>query len=298
MNASSPIGIFDSGVGGLSILHEIRRSFASEDLLYVADSAFVPYGEKSPKLVEARSVSITEFLVDRKAKAVVVACNTATGAAITTLRSRFSVPIIGIEPAIKPAIGKTSSGVIAVLATSGTLSSDKFARLLARFDGDVDILVQPCTGLVEEVETGELQGEKARALIAKYLLPLLERDADTIILGCTHYSFLAPLMREIAGPGVSIVDPNEAIAHELHRRMAENDLLSPASRAGTEQFWTSGTPNHVKSIIVQLWNADVEVRRLPERYCRRDHVVFNTICVDRQGIPKNRSMKVIGDGAC
>jgi len=274
MNASSPIGIFDSGVGGLSILREIRRSFAGEDLLYVADSACVPYGDKSPHFVEARSVVITKFLVDRNAKAIVVACNTATGAAITTLRSRFSVPIVGIEPAVKPAVGKTASGVVAVLATSGTLSSDKFAKLLARFGGDVDILIQPCAGLVEQVETGELHGEKARALTAKYVLPLLERGADTIILGCTHYSFLAPLIREIAGPKVSIVDPNAAIAHELRRRLESNDLLSPDPRSGTEQFWTSGAPDDVGPVISQLWNADVQVRRLPKRYCR--NVVLST----------------------
>jgi glutamate racemase len=268
MNASSPIGIFDSGVGGLSVLREIRMAFASEDIFYVADSAFVPYGDKSPQLVEARSIAIAEFLVDRKAKAIVVACNTATGAAITTLRSRFSVPIIGIEPAVKPAVGKTASGVVAVLATSATLSSDKFANLLARFGGDADILIQPCPGLVEQVETGELHGEKARALTAKYVLPLLERGADTIILGCTHYPFLAPLIREIAGPGVSIVDPNAAIALELRRRLEGKGLLSRDSSPGTDQFWTSGAPEDVKPVISQLWNADVQVRRLPKRYCR------------------------------
>ncbi|MDO9228468.1 MAG: glutamate racemase [Syntrophales bacterium] len=268
MNTSSPIGIFDSGVGGLSVLREIRSAFANEDLLYVADSAFVPYGEKSPQFVEARSVAIAEFLVDRKAKTIVVACNTATGAAITTLRSRFSVPIVGIEPAVKPAVGKTASGVVAVLATSGTLSSDKFGKLLARFGGDADILIQPCPGLVEQVETGDLYGEKARALTAKYLLPLLERGADTIILGCTHYSFLAPLIREIAGPKVSIVDPNAAIAHELRRRLEDKGLLSPDPRPGTERFWTSGAPNDVKPVISQLWNADVQVRLMPKRYCR------------------------------
>jgi glutamate racemase len=267
-NLPSPIGIFDSGVGGLSVLREIRRAFASEDLLYVADSACVPYGDKSPQFVEARSVAITEFLVNWKAKAIVVACNTATGAAITTLRSRFSVPIVGIEPAVKPAVGKTVSGVVAVLATSGTLSSDKFANLLARFGGDADILIQPCPGLVEQVETGELDGEKARALTAKYVLPLLERGADTIILGCTHYSFLAPLIREIAGPNVSIVDPNAAIAQELRRRLESNDLLSPDPRSGTERFWTSGATNDVKTVISKLWIADVQVRRLPKRYCR------------------------------
>jgi glutamate racemase len=274
MNASSPIGIFDSGVGGLSVLREIRNTFAGEDLLYVADSAFVPYGEKSPHFVESRSLAIAGFLVGREAKAIVVACNTATGAAIATLRSRFSVPIIGIEPAVKPAVGKTASGVVAVLATSGTLSSEKFASLLDRFGGDADILIQPCPGLVEQVETGELHSEKTRALTAKYTLPLLAQGADTIILGCTHYPFLAPLIREIAGPQIFIVDPNAAIAHELQRRLESLNLLSPDPRSGTEQFWTSGAPADVKPVISQLWNANVKVRRLPKRYCHPD-VPFN-----------------------
>ncbi len=267
MNTSSPIGVFDSGVGGLSILREIRRDFANEDLLYVADSAFVPYGEKSPRLIEARSVAIAEFLIDRKAKAIVVACNTATGAAISTLRSRYCMPIIGIEPAVKPAVEKTVSGIVAVLATSRTLSSGKFAKLLTRFGDDADILIQPCTGLVEQVETGELQGGKTRDLIEKYLLPLLERGVDTIILGCTHYAFLAPLIREIAGPRVSIVDPAAAIAHELRRRLEGNNLLSPDPRSGKEAFWTSGEPDDVRPVVSQLWKADVEVGRLPKRYC-------------------------------
>lgn len=270
MKATSPIGIFDSGVGGLSILCEIRRAFANEDLLYVADSACVPYGDKSPRFVEARSLAITEFLVNRNAKAIVVACNTATGAAITTLRSRYSLPFVGIEPAVKPAVEKTASGIVAVLATSGTLSSDKFAKLLARFGSDVQILIQPCTGLVELIETGELNGERVRVLVAKYVLPLLERGADAIVLGCTHYSFLAPLVREIAGPGVSIVDPNAAIAHELRRRLESIDLLSPVSRSGEERFWTSGSPSDVKPVFSQLWNAEVAVRRLPKRYCSQE----------------------------
>ena len=268
MNASAPIGVFDSGVGGLSILGEIRKDFPNEDLLYIADSAFVPYGEKSPQFVEARSVAITEFLLDRKAKAIVVACNTATGTAIAALRARFSLPIVGIEPAVKPAVGKTASGVVAVLATHGTLASDKFARLLARYGNGVDILIEPCAGWAEQVETGELDGEKARALIAKHLLPLLERGADTVILGCTHYSFLGPLIREMAGPGVSVIDPNAAIAQELRRRLEAGGLLSPEPGPGTERFWTSGEPAAVKPVISQLWNADVEVGRLPERYRR------------------------------
>lgn len=266
MSASFPIGVFDSGVGGLSILREIRQDFPNEDLLYVADSAYVPYGDKTPQFVESRSVAITQFLIDQKAKAIVVACNTATAFAIATLRSRFSLPIIGIEPALKPAVGKTASGIVGVLATNGTLSSEKFAKLLERFGDDAEILIQPCPGLVEQVETGDLHGETTRALVVKYISPLLERGSDTIILGCTHYAFLAPLIREITGPGISIIDPAVAIAQELRRRLEGNNLLSSHPCSGRDVFWTSGNPDDMKPIITELWKANAEVKRLPVHF--------------------------------
>jgi len=260
MAAANPIGVFDSGVGGLSVLREIRRELPGEDLLYVADSGHAPYGDKSAQLIEARSIAIIEFLLSRHAKAVVVACNTATGAAIATLRAKFPVPIIAIEPAVKPAAASTKSGVVGVLATSRTLSSDNFTKLTARFGTDIDILVQACPGLVEQVEAGDLSGAKTRALLRQYLLPLLERKADTIVLGCTHYPFLTPLIQEIAGPSVTIIDPAAAIARELRRRLADTGLLSPGTHAGTERFWSSDTPEKTQPVISQLWRSDVEVQ--------------------------------------
>ncbi|MGA7751163.1 MAG: glutamate racemase [Gallionella sp.] len=259
----NPIGVFDSGVGGLSVLREIRRALPGEDLLYMADSGHAPYGDKSAQLIEARSVAIVEFLISRRAKAIVVACNTATGVAIQMLRARFSIPIVAMEPAIKPAAAHTQSGVIGVLATSRTIASDNFAKLHDRFGADVNILVQACPGLVEQVEAGDLSGDKTRALIGQYVVPLLEQGADTIVLGCTHYPFLAALIQEIAGPTVSIIDPAAAIARELRRRLSNADLLSTGSRAGTEQFWTSAAPDKTKQIISQLWQMDVEVLGLP-----------------------------------
>lgn len=263
MSAEYPIGVFDSGVGGLSVLREIRRELPGEDLLYVADSLHAPYGDKPEQLIEARSVAICEFLLSRHAKAIVVACNTATGAAIATLRARFSVPIVAIEPAVKPAVSCTKSGVIGVLATSRTLSSGNFARLSARFGADADILVQACPGLVEQVEAGDLSGDKTRALLERYILPLLEQKTDTIVLGCTHYPFLAPLIREIAGPAVAIIDPTAAIARELRRRLENTTLLAQRTRAGTERFWSSDMPGKVRPVIAQLWQADIEVLGLP-----------------------------------
>ena len=172
---SKPIGVFDSGVGGLSVLREIRSELPGEDLLYVADSGHAPYGDKSTELIEARAIAIVEFLLSQHAKAIVVACNTATGVAIKMLRARFSVPIVAMEPAVKPAVAITRSGVIGVLATSRTIASDNFARLHERFGADVKILMQACPGLVEQVETGDLAGGKTRALIERYVLPLLEQ---------------------------------------------------------------------------------------------------------------------------
>ena len=258
-----PIGVFDSGVGGLSVLREIRRELPGEDLLYVGDSGHAPYGDKPAQLIEARAIAIVEFLLSQHTKAIVVACNTATGVAINMLRARFSVPIVAMEPAVKPAAAHTQSGVIGVLATGRTIASDNFAKLHARFGADVNILVQACPGLVEQVEAGDLSGDKTRALIAQYVLPLLAENVDTIVLGCTHYPFLVPLIREIVGPTVAIIDPSAAIARELRRRLASANLLSGESRAGTERFWTSAAPGKTKQVISQLWQVDVEVLGLP-----------------------------------
>ncbi len=263
MNTANPIGVFDSGVGGLSVLHEIRRTLPGEDLLYVADSGHAPYGDKSQPFIEARSIAITEFLLSRNAKAIVVACNTATGAAITTLRSRFLMPIIAMEPAVKPAAENSQSGVIGVLATSRTLASDNFVKLFARYGEDVEILGQACPGLVEQVEAGDLSGDKTRLLLEGYVLPLLERGADTLVLGCTHYPFLAPLIQEIAGSTVAVIDSAAAVARQLHRRLEVGNLLADLSNAGTECFWTSGAPDKAKSLVSQLWQADVDVYALP-----------------------------------
>ncbi|MDO9423629.1 MAG: glutamate racemase [Methylobacter sp.] len=263
MKAANPIGVFDSGVGGLSVLQEIRRALPGEHLLYVADSAHAPYGDKSQQFIEARSIAISEFLARRQVKAIVVACNTATGAAVTTLRSRFAVPIIAMEPAVKPATANTQSGVIGVLATRRTLASDNFVRLFARYGNDVEILGQACPGLVEQVEAGDLSGDKTRLLLERYVLPLLEQKADTIVLGCTHYPFLTPLIQEIAGAGVVVIDSAAAVARQLQRRLEVANLLADAARVGTEYFWTSGALDKAQPLVAQLWQADVEVCALP-----------------------------------
>ena len=263
MNAQAPVGVFDSGLGGLSVLREIRRLLPREDLLYVADSAHVPYGDKPERLIRERAFTLTRFLVDQGAKAIVVACNTATAAAVGQLREEFTdIPIVAMEPAVKPAVSATRSGTIGVLATVGTLSSARFAALLARHAGEARILTQPCPGLVEQVEAGELTSARTRALLEQYLRPLLAVGADTRILGCTHYPFLKPLMRELAGPNVDIIDTGPAVARQLQRVLDRHGLLRKSGR-GVEQFWTSGDSQALQNAASALWGSGVLIEKLP-----------------------------------
>lgn len=263
MGADAPIGVFDSGVGGLSVLREIRRELPSEDLLYVADSGHAPYGDKSPEAIEARAAAISRFLIGEGAKAVVVACNTATGAAARLLRARYPVPIVAMEPAVKPAVELTRSGVVGVLATRRTLASDSFSDLLGRIGGAAEVLLQPCPGLVEQVEAGDLDGEATRALLRDYLGPLIERGADTIVLGCTHYPHLKPLIGELAGPGVAVLDSGAAVARQVRRRLVSAGLLAAEGRRGSERFWTSGCPVATRALVVRLWETEVRLEPLP-----------------------------------
>jgi len=185
ISASGPIGVFDSGVGGISVLKHIRAAMPSEHLLYVADSKFAPYGSKTPEFIRERADAIARFLIAKGAKALVVACNTATAAAAEYLRGQYAIPIIAMEPAVKPAAQATKTGVIGVLATSGTLQSAQFAALLEHYGQQVQVVTQACHGLVECIEHGDLTGAETQALLSRYVQPLLEAHADTIVLGCT-----------------------------------------------------------------------------------------------------------------
>jgi glutamate racemase len=259
----APIGVFDSGVGGLSVLQEIRNALPEENLLYVADSGSAPYGDRPREFIRERAETIVEFLIGERVKAVVVACNTATAVAIQTLRSRFTIAMVAIEPAVKPAAAISRSGVIGILATSQTLASESFARLAEQYGKGVQILLQPCPGLVEQVEKGELDGPGTKALVASHVRPLLDRGADTIVLGCTHYPFLLPIIRAMAGPTVSVIDPAIAVARELRRRLKAGELLSSRHNPGSERFWTSGALDQVELVVAQLWGKRVEVHPLP-----------------------------------
>lgn len=261
---SRPIGVFDSGVGGLSVLREIRRALPAEALCYVADSAHAPYGERSVDYIEARSRHIIGFLQAQGAKAVVVACNTVTGLVIEHLRAAFpKLPLIAIEPAVKPAAQSTRSGVIGLLATRQTVASPGLRRLLQLHASGKQVLLQACPGWVERVERGELSGAETEAAVAHYVRPLLEQGADTLVLGCTHYPFLAPLIRRLAGPSVQVLDPAPAVARELARRLAALELLNPAAEAGSERFWSSADPQRIGPVVSALWGAPVELSGLP-----------------------------------
>lgn len=261
MMTKAPIGVFDSGVGGLSVLHWIRKVLPNEDLLYFADSAHAPYGHKPRDFITGRTIKLTEFLLQQNVKAVVVACNTATVAAIATLRSEFDVPIIGMEPGIKPAASLTNTGVVGVLATTQTIKSDQFSHLVNRFGSEVEVVIQECPGLVEQVEKLELDTPATRKLLERYLNALLSRRADTIVLGCTHYPHLLPLIHEIAGTALNIVDTGEAVARQVVRRIEQLDLLATGSELGSDTFWTSGSEN-VESTISSIWGQSVKVGRV------------------------------------
>jgi glutamate racemase len=254
-----PIGVLDSGVGGLSILREIRELLPREDLIYVADSRYAPYGERPEAFIEERVTVVVEYLVSQDVKAVVVACNTATGVAVEALRARFRMPIVAIEPALKPAAAMTRTGVVGVLATHRTLESEKFARLRARHAAGIDVVIQPCPGLAEQVERGDFNGAATKRLVEQYVRPLMEKGADTLVLGCTHYPFLQRAIRDVAGESVAIIDPGDAVARELKRQLEREMLLSDGATSGSVRFVTTGEPEAVRGVIEALWKERVAV---------------------------------------
>jgi glutamate racemase len=265
MHKENPIGVFDSGVGGLSVLREIHKLLPHENLLYVADSAHAPYGDKSKEFILERSTAIVDFFIGQQVKAIVVACNTATGAAVKELRPNYTLPMIAMEPAVKPASEKSITRTIGVLATSRTLASNNFQILFARFADQVKIIAQACPGLVEQVERGDLYSDKTRALIAQYVNPLVDQEVDIIVLGCTHYPFLAPLIQEIAGASVTVIDSGFAIARELKSRLVKAEILSDRTHPGSVQFWSSDKTSKTKPVISELWGVDIRLSNLPER---------------------------------
>jgi glutamate racemase len=236
------IGLFDSGVGGLSVWREVARLLPHEDTLYLADQAHVPYGSRSAAEVRGFARAITRYLLGAGAKVVVVACNTASAAALLALRAELpGVPIVGMEPAVKPAVERTQTGVVGVLATPATFHGELFASLLDRYAGDVRVLAQTCPGLVEAVETGTCDAPATETQLRACLAPLLAAGIDQLVLGCTHYPFLAPQIARIVGPGVALVDPAPAVARQTARVLAERGLArGPHTGGARHTFCTSG----------------------------------------------------------
>lgn len=260
--ADAVIGVFDSGVGGLSVLQAIRARLAAEHLIYIADSRFAPYGDRDPDFIAHRAGTITRLLLENNAKAIVVACNTASVVAIQKIRAWCRVPVIAIEPAIKPAALHTRSGVVGVLATSRTIASASVTRLCAAHGHDIRILLQPCPGLVEQVEKGDLQSRETLLLLREYILPLLAQGVDTLVLGCTHYPFLGGLIRRIAGDAVTIIDPAPAVAMQLQNQLQQQHALRHAAGKGSTRFYSSGEPGRASTVISGLWGEQVTVENV------------------------------------
>ena len=268
----APIGIFDSGVGGLSVLREIHTQLPDEALIYVADSAHAPYGQRSTDFIEQRADALVSFLIAQNVKAVVVACNTVTGVAIEQLRQRYAVPLIAIEPAIKPAANLTRSGVIGVLATTQTLASASVHRLIAHHGQGKRFILQPCQGWVECVEHGDLHSDHTHTVVMQYVQPLLELGVDTLVLGCTHYPFLRPIIENLTGPSCTLLDPASAVAREVRRQLELQGHLRSARTATNPQqdlkvaghfYYTTGNIAQACHLLPQLmggsWLAQVQI---------------------------------------
>lgn len=263
MPDSRPIGVFDSGVGGLSVLKEIKKVLPGEDIIYYADSAHCPYGLKSPEEINARSFKICDFLLSQGSKMLVVACNTASVAGLDAFRGRYGAPIVGMEPAVKPAISATRNGKVGILATGVTLAGERYSSLLERYRNGSEVFSQPCPGLVELVECGLHESPGAAEILKKFIGPLIDRGVDTIVLGCTHYPFLKELARSIAGPDIAIIDTGEAVARQISRVLLQYELENPSEKAGAAVFHTSGQVSEVGPVIKKLWGGNPQVIHTP-----------------------------------
>ena len=258
----SPIGLFDSGVGGLSVLNAVHDLMPHESLIYVADSAFAPYGDKSPEQIIDRSFSIVDFLIGEGCKAIVVACNTATAAAISRLREEYQVPIIGVEPGIKPAVEQSLTGRVGVMATQYTVESDKFQNLLSRFE-DKQIVIQSCPGLVELIESPETTDQQLLDYLGPQLASFRTEGIDTLALGCTHYGFVVDQIKTVLGEAVRIIDTPSAVARELKRRLDSEDLVYEGAVSSVQLLTTSEdlvrTQNRVEKLLKRDWGVKYRV---------------------------------------
>lgn len=256
------IGVFDSGVGGLSIWREIVRLLPRYDVLYVADQAHVPYGHRPLEEVRRFAEGIARFLIGEGVQVVVLACNTASAAALHYLRAVLpQVPFVGMEPAVKPAVQNTQTGVVGVIATPATFQGELFASLLERFANNVIVLTRVCPGWVEAVEAGMLNTPETEALVRSCLEPLLEAGIDELVLGCTHYPFLRPVIERVVGPGVEVIDPAPAVARQTGRVLAARGV-GPSRGPARRRFATTGDPERFRAMLSRLIGVDAQVEPL------------------------------------
>ena len=250
--SSKPIGIFDSGVGGLSIWKEIRDQLPYESTIYLSDSKHAPYGPKGQKAIINLSIKNTQWLIDHGCKLIVVACNTATAYAVNELRRLYDIPIVGMEPAVKPASRATKLGRVGILATSGTLESVKFSSLLDTYSGKVQFFTQACHGLVDLIEQGDLDSNenkvKINILLNSFLEPLIKNKIDTIVLGCTHYILIRNLIQDILGPDIKVIDTGQAVASEVKRKLLKFHLQNYKSEV-SHSIWTNSQNSNIEAII-------------------------------------------------
>jgi glutamate racemase len=258
----APVGIFDSGLGGLSVLRAVRAQLPAERLIYVADSRYTPYGERDDDFIADRTLAIGEWLVSQGAKALVVACNTATAQSIALVRERMSIPLVGVEPGIKPAALTSRSRVVGVLATQSTLRSARFEALLERHAAGCRVLCQPGHGLVQAIERGDVGSPELLALLRSYLQPMLDAGADTLVLGCTHYPFLDAAIRSIVGERMTLIDTGVAVARQLERVLAERALQArPAAdgAAAAMRFYATGDGARLRALSAALLQVEAAV---------------------------------------
>lgn len=253
-----PVGIFDSGVGGLSVAAEIRRALPAEDILYVADTAYCPYGDRPLDEVRPRALAIGRYLQAEGAKLLVVACNTASGAALERLREVLTIPVVGLEPAVKTGVALTQNRKVGVMATAGTLKSERFARLLRAHARGVEVVAQPCPGLADLIEEGHLDDAELTACLDELTRPLKRAGVDTVVLGCTHYAFVGGPLARVLGPRVELVDSAPAIARRTDQLLKEGGLRM-ASGPGSFRLQTTGDPGKVGVVVRRLWRQPVEI---------------------------------------
>ncbi|WP_199540419.1 glutamate racemase [Paraburkholderia kururiensis] len=256
----APVGIFDSGLGGLSVLRAVRAMLPGESIIYAADSRYAPYGARDADFIADRTLAICSWLVAQGAKALVVACNTATAESIALVREKLSVPLVGVEPGIKPAVQQSKSRVVGVLATRVTLASARFQALLQRHGADCRFLCQPGHGLVEAIERCDIGSPEMRARLEGYLAPMLEAGADTLVLGCTHYPFLDATIRDIVDERMTLIDTSVAIARQLERVLAQHDLLAESAAVPLPpRFCSTGDGAHLRQLALTLLQIDAPV---------------------------------------